>query len=132
LGVVLEDITAILQLSIAAEEHCRTAEFSNQILPLLQEATASEMELHDDDPDHFEIALKFMYTLEYDAAAIDTKVGAAQNLKKMIIIGLYTVADKYDVHRLIVPAGNQFNKIFIVEADHDVLETVIRAYSRIS
>jgi hypothetical protein len=29
------------------------------------------MELRDDDPEHFEFALKSMYTLAYDAASVE-------------------------------------------------------------
>jgi hypothetical protein len=95
----------------------------------LQEATASEMKLHDDDPDHFEFALKFTYTLEYDTAPIEEKTGKDQNLKTMkSIIGIYTVADKYEIQRLIAPAGDYLSKIFTMQSHHEVLEAVIRAY----
>ena len=87
------------------------------------------MELHDDDADHLEFALNFIYTLDYDAAAIDKKVGAAQNLRKMMfIMGLYIVADKYDIQRLLAPAEAHFTKIFTAEPSHPILEAVIRAY----
>lgn len=56
------------------------------------------MELHDDDPDHFEGVLKFIYTQDYDPATIPSNSNALQKIQFML--GLYKVADKYNVFRL--------------------------------
>ncbi|KAF2821943.1 hypothetical protein CC86DRAFT_410338 [Ophiobolus disseminans] len=70
------------------------------------EASEATMELHDDDPDHFECVLKFMVTLQYDPNVM--KSTAAKDQKHEVvqyILGVYRVADKYDVGRLLTPAA---------------------------
>ncbi|KAJ4364906.1 hypothetical protein N0V95_000552 [Ascochyta clinopodiicola] len=68
-----------------------------------KEATTQVIELHDDDPDHFEFILKYIYTYRYDTGTI-VKL-AADDLKKrvMIPISVHAVADKYDVPRIYGP-----------------------------
>jgi hypothetical protein len=62
------------------------------------------MELHDDDPDHFEFVLKFIYDQDYDRHTIDSVPGNSNELNKInFMLGLYKVADKYDVRRLPLP-----------------------------
>lgn len=63
----------------------------------IQEASGTVMELYDDDPDHFEFFLKYMYTGIYDKDAI-SKLADGDAVKRATIpIGINVVADKYDV-----------------------------------
>jgi hypothetical protein len=61
------------------------------------------MEFHDDEPDQFELALKFIYTPDYDRSIIETMVGDDKTQRILIAIGLYQIADKYDITRLYAP-----------------------------
>jgi hypothetical protein len=64
------------------------------------------MELHDDDPDHFELALKFIYTLDYNKNTINTIAGSNKAKRILIALGIYRIADKYDIIRLYAPASD--------------------------
>jgi hypothetical protein len=55
------------------------------------------MEIHDDDPDHFEFILKHIYTQKFDAAAIDTLAAEDRVRRVTIPVGIYLVADKYNM-----------------------------------
>lgn len=55
------------------------------------------IELHDDDPDHFEFLPKSIYHDEYDIEAVEKLAGteAANKEKRILVpIGIYAVADK--------------------------------------
>jgi hypothetical protein len=67
------------------------------MLTIIQEASQATMELHDDDPDHFEFILKYMYTHCFDAAAIDTLAAGDRVRRVTIPLGIYLVADKYNM-----------------------------------
>lgn len=55
------------------------------------------MEIHDDDPDQFEFLLKYLYTFDYDGAAIDKLAGQDSTKRMLFPIGLRALADKYDI-----------------------------------
>ena len=55
------------------------------------------MEIHDDDPDHFEFILKYMYTHCFDAAAIKTPTAGDCVRRVTALLGIYLVADKYNM-----------------------------------
>ena len=58
------------------------------------------IEVHDDDPAHFKLALQFIYTERYDELAI-SKLAAGDNVKSISIkIAVLAIADKYDIDRL--------------------------------
>ncbi|KAH6625363.1 hypothetical protein C7974DRAFT_280672, partial [Boeremia exigua] len=66
-------------------------------LTTAQEASQPVIEIHDDHPDHFEFLLKYIYTYEYDKAAI-RKLAAGDAVNRVLIpIGIQAIADKYDV-----------------------------------
>jgi hypothetical protein len=68
------------------------------------------MELHEDDPDHFEFVLKFIYSEHYDSTAVKTTADqAVDNLR--FVVGVYRVADKYDVAKLLDPSVEHFQQI---------------------
>jgi hypothetical protein len=89
------------------------------------------MELHDDDPDHFEFVLKFIYTPEYSVQEIEAKTKIGNDAKKrqaLFIVGAYIVADKYDIRRLLPPAANDLNRILTAKADTTILESIIEKH----
>jgi DNA-directed RNA polymerase subunit RPC12/RpoP len=55
------------------------------------------MEIQDDDPDHFEFILKYMYTHCFDAAAIKTLAAGNSARRITIPLEIYLVADKYNL-----------------------------------
>jgi hypothetical protein len=62
------------------------------------------MEIYDDDPDNFEFVLKFIYTEDYNKDAI-VKMSNGDKAKRISIpLGIYAIADKYDIKRLYAPA----------------------------
>ncbi|KAF2123058.1 hypothetical protein BDV96DRAFT_639606 [Lophiotrema nucula] len=71
-----------------------------------KEASENEMEFHEDDPDHFEFALKFIYTLEYDKDEIKRLTNNDPDKQLLIPIGIHAVADKYSITKLIAPASD--------------------------
>jgi hypothetical protein len=63
------------------------------------------MELHDDDAEHFEFALRLMYTQDYDQVAIEKLELAKDEIGLAAFpLGIHTIADKYDIKCLIRPA----------------------------
>ncbi|KAH6881990.1 hypothetical protein BKA58DRAFT_11610 [Alternaria rosae] len=76
------------------------------------------MELHEDDPEHFEFLLKFIYTGAYNKQEI-TKLAADDRSKRVLIpIGVHAVADKYNVAKLYEPAAENV-KAVLLEAVKD-------------
>ncbi|KAF3009938.1 hypothetical protein E8E13_011078 [Curvularia kusanoi] len=62
-----------------------------------KESHEAVMEIHDDDPDHFELLLKYVYTYSYDETAVDELSGGDTEKRLLIPIGIHAVADKYDI-----------------------------------
>ncbi|KAG9204252.1 hypothetical protein G6514_001325 [Epicoccum nigrum] len=69
---------------LSGESRYFMAAFTGQF----REASQATMEIHDDDPDHFEFIFKYMYTHCYDIAAIETLAAGHR---------IYLVADKYNM-----------------------------------
>jgi predicted SprT family Zn-dependent metalloprotease len=89
------------------------------------------MELHGDDPDHFKFALEFIYTQHYNHDAVNVITGKDDAFKRMqFAMGLYTVADKYEITRLMKPAANDFRSRLIYSKSDEVLKSVIKAHYR--
>jgi hypothetical protein len=61
-----------------------------------QEATEPVIEIHEDDPEQFEVMLKYLYTNKYESPDGTTELAR----RFLILIGVHTLADKYDVERL--------------------------------
>ena len=64
---------------------------------MIQEASQTTMEIHDDNPDHFEFVIRHIYTQDFDAAAIDTLAVGDCVRRVTIPLGIYLVADKYNM-----------------------------------
>ncbi|KAL1592744.1 hypothetical protein SLS60_011160 [Paraconiothyrium brasiliense] len=80
--------------------------FLNAFTGNFKEAHDNVMEVHDDVPEHFEIALMYLYTDVYDEAAV-TRLAAQDDEKRVRIpIELFVVADKYGIDRLAKLAAN--------------------------
>jgi hypothetical protein len=84
------------------------------------------MELHDEDPDHFEAALKFIYTLRYEPwPATSTNEDKPTSMRRDM--GIHRTADKYNIERLLQPAMNNFQTTLDatkrVESLQDVITT---------
>jgi len=73
----------------------------------VQETSESVIEMHDDNPDHFEIMLKYLYTKHYQ---ISEKSRLAPQLVENFIhpIGVHLLADKYEVEGLCSAAVDAF------------------------
>jgi len=95
----------------------------------LQEASEGIMELHEDDPEHFEFLLKFIYTGAYNKHDIAKLAGSGSNKRILVPIGMHAIADKYDVAKLYEPAAEDV-KAVLMEASkgQDILITAIRAH----
>jgi hypothetical protein len=87
------------------------------------------MELHDDDPDHFACALKFIYTHVFDVQDIKFSTDKDENLEKaLFILGVQTVADKYDIQRLVPSTINSLEKVLKLKVDVAILESIIKKH----
>jgi hypothetical protein len=80
------------------------------------------MELHDDDLDHFQFALEVIYTLRYNNNAVNAITGKDKDFKRIeFAMGLYTVADKYKITRLIYPAAKDIRSRLVDSECDEVL-----------
>jgi hypothetical protein len=87
------------------------------------------MDLHEDHADHFEFALKYIYTLRSKTNEIEIEAGTDDDLKHLqLLMGVYTVADKYEIERLISPVQEKFREILAKAKDHEVLCSVIKTH----
>ena len=84
------------------------------------------MKLHDDDPAHFEIVLKFVYTLTLDIGSLPTL--PEERVKQLL--GICTVADKYDVTRILSPVAEELerNLAEFQEAEFDFYTSIVESY----
>jgi hypothetical protein len=131
LGMVQEGLERKLQGRIAHPG-------SDTLLTSEQEATEKIITVHEDDPVYFELLLKFLYIQRWDQA-IANKKGSESSpqppLRSIFSnpIGVYALADKYDVPALMECAVSQFpihevcgNKIGMVKATEAIL--MVRAH----
>jgi len=87
------------------------------------------MELHEDDPEHFEFVLKFIYTGAYNKHEITKLAGDDKNKRVLVPIGVHAIADKYDVAKLYKPAAEDVKAVLLEAAkDQDMLITAINAH----
>jgi hypothetical protein len=94
-----------------------------------QEANEPTMELLGDDFDHFEVALKFIYTLVYDAQEIKTRANKHDKLGEAIfIMGIYKVAEKYDIKRLLHPTADHLQKVIEATTGSVIVDSVVRKH----
>ncbi|KAJ4409256.1 hypothetical protein N0V91_002612 [Didymella pomorum] len=78
---------------LCMESRCFVRAFTGNF----KKTTENVIELHDDDPDHFEFLPKSIYHDEYDIEAVEKLAGteAANKEKRILVpIGIYAVADK--------------------------------------
>lgn len=71
----------------------------------MQEASSEVIEFRDDDPHHFEVALKFLYTGTYDETLVAKHISDYHGNQKSVsqlnfAFGVLVVADKYDIQQL--------------------------------
>jgi hypothetical protein len=102
----------VVPKGIRRELHGSAASYDrlNYYLRLAQEASNPIIELHDDDPVYFEIMLKFCYTLEWEALPrgdLDFSDEFFEN-RFFAPIGVYALADKYDIPDMRVCAARAF------------------------
>ncbi|KAF2123008.1 BTB/POZ protein [Lophiotrema nucula] len=70
-----------------------------------KEATEPTMELHDDDPELFEIMLKFVYTGIYNMNEINNIFHNDISKNVLVPVRLSILADKYDINGILPPAA---------------------------
>lgn len=88
------------------------------------------MTLHDDDAEHFEFFLKFMYTHHYDTDAIVKLAAGDKNRRVSIPAEIHAVADKYDMPLLLEPIAKDVEELLAGEdpCTLDLIKTLIPAY----
>ncbi|KZM22069.1 uncharacterized protein EKO05_0007858 [Ascochyta rabiei] len=96
-------------------------------LTLIQEAGTQVIELHDDDPDHFEFLLKYIYTYQYDTDTIIKLAMDDPERRVTIPISVYAVADKYDVPRIYDPITADVRSQLNIDA-FELLEAAISTH----
>ncbi|KAI4938792.1 uncharacterized protein J4E92_000073 [Alternaria infectoria] len=103
--------------------------FLNAFTGNFKEASEGIMELHEDDPEHFEFLLKFMYTGAYNKHEI-AKLAGDDKIKRVLVpVGVHAIADKYDVAKLYEPAAEDVKAVLVEAAqDREMLITAIRAH----
>ncbi|KAJ4351246.1 uncharacterized protein N0V89_006585 [Didymosphaeria variabile] len=74
--------------------------FLNAFTGNFKEASGNVIEVHNDVPEHFEAALKFLYTQQYDSEAVAEQAFIQNAQRIRVPIGILVVADKYDIERL--------------------------------
>jgi hypothetical protein len=73
----------------------------------LQETTEPVTEIHDDDPEHFEVMLKYFYTKKYKSPDEISEL-----VRRFLFpIGVHALADKYNVEGLSCIAIHRFGCI---------------------
>jgi hypothetical protein len=86
------------------------------------------IELHDDVPEHFEIALRFLYTQRYDQKLI-ANLAANDKVKGICIpIGVHVVADKYDIDLLAESIAEDLKGKLGYFTDHETYTTAIQEF----
>ncbi|KAH8641632.1 hypothetical protein IG631_04573 [Alternaria alternata] len=104
--------------------------FLNAFTGSFKEASKSTIQLHEDNPECFEFLLNFIYTGIYDKDEI-ARLAGSDNLRRVLIpIGIYAVADKYDVVPIYGPAAEDVKTVLMSAAKdrEDMLTTAIKAY----
>jgi hypothetical protein len=86
------------------------------------------MELHEDDPDHFEFVLKFIYSEQYDSTAVKTTADKGVDTLRSVV-GVYRVADKYDVVKLLGPSVEHFQQVMSSIQDETMLVSAVEAFT---
>ncbi|KAL1799399.1 hypothetical protein ACET3X_003436 [Alternaria dauci] len=103
--------------------------FFNAFTGGFREASEGTMELHEDNPEHFECLLKFIYSGTYDKDEIAGLAGSDKIKRVLIPIGIYTVADKYDVSNFYGPAADDVKDVLTKAfRNQDMITAAIEAH----
>jgi hypothetical protein len=95
-----------------------------------QEASDNVISLRDDDPDHFELLLRYIYTNHYDTEEIAKRATDDATLRVLIPMGVSAVADKYEVDSLYEHAVADVRALLSTQdsSDFKLLRAAITAY----
>jgi hypothetical protein len=93
----------------------------------MKESYESVMEIHDDDPDHFELLLKYVYTYSYDTDAINKLSGEDRTKRLLIPIGVHALADKYDLSCIRGPIAEDLRGM-ANSVDYKMFPALLSAY----
>jgi hypothetical protein len=102
----------------------------SNVLKTIQEATNKVIELHEDDPEHFKILLKFIYTNSYDKETI-SKLAADDKVQCILMpIGIYKVADKYNISRIYELVTKDIQDVLTntIDDNFEILQAAIHAH----
>lgn len=67
------------------------------LIQTVQEATSPTIDFHDDDPEHFMVALQYMYTDDTKREELLKTTAAASECTITFLTGVARVGDKYDI-----------------------------------
>jgi hypothetical protein len=108
---------------------CQSAFFMNAFTGHFKEASATTIEVHDDDPVFFEWVLRFMYTNQYDTTHLQENAKDVVE-KALIPISIFTMADKYHIDALEKLAAQELRAIWaeIKDPEYKAVVAVVEAY----
>lgn len=100
----------------------RSKFFENAFTGKFKEASSNVIELHDDDPDHFKLALQFMYSVTYDHSAIQQLITEKDpSARVMDAVGVAIVGDKYQIEGLLESAETELRDTMVKMSSDDVV-----------
>jgi hypothetical protein len=96
----------------------------------VKEDTSNEITVHDDDPELFEFALKCLYGFPYGIEGLKKDENFQDTgLKEVIIpIGIFKIADKYDIPELRKAATQDLQDTLRYIDKPDIFEAAINTY----
>jgi hypothetical protein len=88
---------------------------------------SNAIELHDDKPDDFGALLKSIYTIDHNANTFGDLALANDTNFVLSLVGLYVIADKYDVTRISAAVMKAVPRA-LHEATDEAITAAIKAY----
>lgn len=86
--------------------------------------------LYDDDPDQFELLLKYIYTYQYNTNALDKRFARDKVMRVKFAVQLYGVADKYEVPNIYAAITEDVGNLLLAEKNDTfkLLNAAIHTY----
>ncbi|KAF3031912.1 hypothetical protein E8E11_000074 [Didymella keratinophila] len=95
-----------------------------------KEAGEAAIEVHDHVPEHLDLMLKYVYKNDYNHKAIEARGSNDGSGSKGIalIMGLLTIADKYDIRTLVDDTTNHLQVLLSGAKDFTVIEAAVHKH----